>query len=39
MSELQQPETGSPKGFYVFLGTMGLTFLVIVGYMVSMYLS
>ncbi len=32
------PES-TPVGFYVFLGVMAVTFLGIVGYMVSMYLS
>jgi hypothetical protein len=36
----QQPSVqDTPTGFYVFLGVMGIAFLVIVGYMVSMYLG
>ena len=31
--------TGVAPGFYVFLGVMGLAFLLILGYMVSLYLS
>lgn len=37
--ETSQTSETTPVGFYVFLGVMALTFLGIVGYMVSIYLS
>lgn len=37
----QQASTGDkiPVGFYVLIGVMGLAFLGIVGYMITLYLS
>jgi len=39
MAEPQQDVEGAPLGFYVFLGTIGVVFLGIIGYMISVYLS